>query len=301
MENLIPHIENLLIKNDYVIIPNFGGFVVQSESAQITDGKITPPVSVVGFNPLMRDQDGLLALEIVKAENISYREAVKMIEKETENFKLDLQKKEKITFGKLGFLSQSKENQIYFEPVTDSFFLPVNFGLKPINTTKFQTKKPEKITITLPTRRVFQYTAIILILLGVFLVSPQLNDSSISDYAALVPAMTLQSVPDLSMQEEAETTEITEIMVEEEQTLQQEITNKEYHIVVACLSDMASAELYCESLKKSSYESAHVLPSVKTNRVIIESFQDHEAAVVYMRNLRLSNEEFKDAWLHQQN
>ncbi len=304
MDKFIRHIEHLLIKNDFVIVPNLGGFIIQTQSARITEKKITPPCSTVGFNPLMQDHDGLLALSISNAESISYREALKIIDTETKRIKICLQQEKQFKFGKLGVLYLNNENQISFEPTAQLSLLPVNFGLKPVYTNKYQRKQKKSITITLPSNKVYRYAAVILLLLGIFLFSPSLNDSALSDYASLVPSVTLtQSIQeaDNNLKENALLTNQTE---EEKGTkpeaLQQDIQLKEYHIVVACFPDRQSAEQYCNQLKKKNNENAKVLPSIKTNRVIIESFHDRNTAVSYMRNLRNNNYAFKDAWLHQE-
>lgn len=305
MEIFIRHIENLLIKNDFVIIPDFGGFVVQQQSARITAGKILPPLSVIGFNPLMRNQDGLLAMEIVRTEHIAYREAVAHIKAETEKIKQQLQQKGQLEFGRLGTLKTDEYNNFIFEPASEYNFLPVNFGLKPLHTLQFNKpeKKAKTVTFTLPRSQVFRYAAVILILLGLFVMVPPLSDSSVADYASLLPytPATEQRTSSLQ-QEETQPTPKAATIVENNESANQpkETFKKEYHIVVGCLADLAAAEHFCNQLKRKNYNNAVVLPSIKTNRIVIESFIDREAAVVYMRNLRLTNKEFKNAWLLQQ-
>lgn len=68
MAKINQHIEKLLAYHDYVVVPGLGGFVVQHQSAKITAGHISAPTATVGFNSLMQHADGLLAIEVARAE-----------------------------------------------------------------------------------------------------------------------------------------------------------------------------------------------------------------------------------------
>ena len=53
MKELSQHIETLLLENDCVIIPGFGGFVAHYASAQWVEEECIylPPTRNIGFNP----------------------------------------------------------------------------------------------------------------------------------------------------------------------------------------------------------------------------------------------------------
>lgn len=289
MEKIIPYIENLLLQNDYVIIPELGGFVIQTQSAQILSGKIVPPFSIIGFNARMNNNDGLLATEMLRSEHITYREANKQIESEVEKLKKRLYAREKITIGELGCLYLNEEQQISFIPSKKYDFLPANFGLKVLHVAEREKNEPKKITLTLPSKSILRYAAVILILLGIFFISPEISDSSISDYAGVNNPLALF---------ESATNAINKPDMIEEAVVQTIDSPKEYHIVVSCLSNMKSAERYCELLKAKHYDNARILPSIKTNRIVIESFSDKEIATLYLKKLRKNSKEFQDAWLY---
>lgn len=84
MEKLSYYVEKLLVRYDYVIVPDLGGFVVQNQSARILQDRIVPPLLTLGFNPLLKDSDGLLAIAIAQEEGISYQSALEWIRKEVE-------------------------------------------------------------------------------------------------------------------------------------------------------------------------------------------------------------------------
>ncbi len=291
MEKLIPYIENLLIRNDYVIIPGLGGFTLQTQSAKIVSNGIIPPLHTIGFNSRMNFNDGLLATEILRSENISYHEACIQIDSVVENIKLCLNTGNKIQIGKLGYLFLNEERNIIFVSSDKYDFIPSNFGLKTIQVSKHNQNKGREITINLPSKNIFRYAAAIIILLGIFLISPQITDSGKNfDYAGINRSFAF-------VEEPIENIVSNEIIIEEN-IIPEIIKAKEYHIVVSCVSDINSAQKYCESLKIKNYTNAQVLSSVKVNRIVIDSFSDKQEAISYLREIRKNNPDFKDAWLH---
>ena len=287
MEKLIPHIENLLIENDYVIVPGLGGFILQRHSAKITSTGIIPPFSTVGFNVRMNNNDGLLATEILRSENISYREACKQIETEIEQAKNELREGKKISIGKFGHLYLNEEQRTAFVASKEYGFIPANFGLKTLHIAKRDENTNRKVTITLPSKNVFRYAATILILFGLFFISPKIGDGEISNQAGINNPLALFKTVVLK----EEQPEIIVSQIEQEDV-------KKYHVVIACLSNTKSAQLYCELLRAKYYDNAHILPAEKTNRIVLESFSDKEIAVLYMKKIRKISEEFKDAWVY---
>jgi len=296
MEKIISQIENLLIQNDYVIVPELGGFTIRQQSAQIIGTQIIPPFSTVSFNARMNSNDGLLASEVMRSENVNFREANKLIEATVEKIKSELYKGNSVFFGKLGILYLNQEQQIAFRASKQTDFIPANFGLKTVYLPKQQAENEQrKITITLPRNRdIFRYAAVILILIGIFLFSPKTGDSTVSHYAGWSNLTAIFN----STINEADEEIPTETLIVEEQIVDLQELPKSYHIVVACLASRRNAERFRDALLAKEFENAHILPARTTNRIVIESFSDRETAISYMRNLRSTNREFRDAWLH---
>ena len=299
MEKIISHIENLLIQNDYVIIPDLGGFTIRQQSAEICTERIIPPFAVVSFNARMSHSDGLLATELMRSENIGYREANKLIEVEVERINAKLHEKNEIVFGKLGYLYLNEDKKTVFRASKETAFLPANLGLKPLYIAKRKSESDyRKVTITFPKNQdIFRYAAVALVLIGIFLFSPKTGDSTLSYSAGWSNLLTTQNAPINFISEKGEIEE--EIIIEEETIEIQELP-KIYHVIVACLASRQSAERFRKQLYAKQFENAHILPARTTNRIVIESFSDRETAVSYMQNLRRTNREFKDAWLHRE-
>lgn len=300
MEKIIHHIENLLIRNDFVIIPGLGGFVLQEQPAQITSQGILPPHHTVGFNVRMDNNDGLLATELLRAEKISYRSAMALVNKEIAKAKQTLYAGGCVKIGRLGTLKLDAEKQIVYIPAATLPVFPCDFGLYTLHPVRsaMQKKATKTITISLPTtRHMLRYAASILIIISVLLFPSPIGDSELPDFAGINnPLALFESGTTVSQQnvEEVVLPETTEAAPK----IQSEQPTKNYHIVVSCLSNRTSADRFCELLQAKHYDNARVLPSIRTNRIVIESFSSRDIAVLYLNELREKHAEFKDAWLY---
>lgn len=87
------HIEILLLSNDCVIVPGFGGFMAHHVDARYdgTDNMFLPPLRTVGFNPQLTMNDSLLVLSYVETYDMSYPEALRRIEDEVAEIRQTLE------------------------------------------------------------------------------------------------------------------------------------------------------------------------------------------------------------------
>ena len=141
--NLSNYIAELLVKNNCVIVPNFGGFIANYQSAVIDEvrNKIYPPSKHVLFNPSLLSNDGLLADYVSRQIQKSYGETLAKIEVEVEVWKQKLAKSERISIGEVGFLFQN-EKTISFEQNREFNLLLGAYGLSSV---KFISAKPNAI------------------------------------------------------------------------------------------------------------------------------------------------------------
>ena len=293
------HIEKLLAYHDYVVVPGLGGFVVQHQSAKITAGHISAPTATVGFNSLMQHADGLLAIEVARAEGITYRKAVEIIESEVKEFKNQLLKSTPHQLGNLGFFSLNENGSLHFVPCTKVDFLPLNIGLNELFVSELERKaekEAKKISFVLPTAKTFRYAAAAVLLTAMLMISPQMNDVRRAETADLLSLSVLQpTVKTVVNDTLVLCPERSETMLSDG-SVQNNDSNL-FHVVVASLPTQLSAEKLCESLKKEKFECAHVLKPVKSYRVSIRSFAEKAEAIAFMENLRASDERFKTAWV----
>ena len=74
--------KELLINEDCVIIPEFGGFITQYKPALLEPNKniILPPGKSVSFNAKLCKNDGLLAQNVALITGLNYNDALKAIQ-----------------------------------------------------------------------------------------------------------------------------------------------------------------------------------------------------------------------------
>ena len=130
MNELLQHIKILLIENECVIIPDFGGFITYYSPAQHCDEKhlFLPPYRTVGFNPLLQMNDGLLIQSYMQEYEVSYPVAQKMVETAVNELCDVLNKEGHIHINGLGELSLNVENTLDFRPEKHAITAPALYG-----------------------------------------------------------------------------------------------------------------------------------------------------------------------------
>ena len=303
MEQIARHIETLLRRHDYVVVPDLGGFVVQNQQAVIHDDAIEPPLSRVGFNPLLNVSDGMLTIEISRAEKISFREASHLIEKSVAGLKSALKAQRTVGCGNLGTLSVDAEEKIIFKPSLNADMLPSNYGLGTLHYSPFAESiaaEDRKLTITLPSpRKIARYAAIGLIAASVFLAAPTLNDAR-QNFAGLYPENLLETSEkpvSTNIKTLTPLAAVSNTIAETKEIEATPVEEARFHVVVASLPTQEMADKYCTELKADDFSKVHILPPSRLYRVAIESFTSKASAVTYMENLRKSSTEFAEAWV----
>ena len=84
MIELAQHIEVLLLENDCVIVPGFGGFIAHYAPAMrvAEENLFLPPTRTIGFNPQLTLNDGVLVQSYMAVYDTNFSDATKMVEKE---------------------------------------------------------------------------------------------------------------------------------------------------------------------------------------------------------------------------
>ena len=125
------HIERLLLFNDCVIIPDFGGFVLQVHSAVYESERHTfcPPYKETVFNPTLKHNDGLLSESYMQLYHMDFNEAQSAMKSDIDMLKKELEQDEIVTIGKVGVF-RKQEALLLFEPNNEMLELNVSsYGL----------------------------------------------------------------------------------------------------------------------------------------------------------------------------
>lgn len=139
------HISNLLKHHNCVIVPEFGGFIANYESAWINRQRalIFPPYKQILFNGNLTQNDGLLANELVLKTAVSYSDALAKISVQVKDWRKKLEEGHRIELEEIGFLFL-QNNQVVFEQNREVNLLLQAYGLKQVSFVDFAIKEVEK-------------------------------------------------------------------------------------------------------------------------------------------------------------
>ncbi|WP_317897218.1 SPOR domain-containing protein [Aurantibacillus circumpalustris] len=150
-QSIIRGIKEQLFFNDYLVLPNFGGFVLKSRAAHISvsGGLLLPPSKTVSFNAQLKQNDGILSSWLQNALKCTAIEATAHLNDFSEFCSGILTAKRRLSIEGIGFFYLDFENNICFEPQQDSNFLSSSFGLGAVSIKELENKvvEPKKETV----------------------------------------------------------------------------------------------------------------------------------------------------------
>lgn len=131
MIELERHIARLLLDNDCVIVPGFGGFIAHYIPSRYDTerGMFCPPLRTIGFNPQLTINDSLLAQSFVEACDISFPEATLRIENAVHELQDTLLAHGRYEMCGLGTITLTESGVYQFEPGQAGVLTPSLYGL----------------------------------------------------------------------------------------------------------------------------------------------------------------------------
>ena len=146
MLRIVGHIESLLLRNDCVIIPRFGGFVLREVPASFeeTDALFCPPHKEISFNTNLRHTDGLLAESYMQVYDVDYGNASEMLERDVEALEKCLREEKCLDCGKIGSFRLGDEGQLIFTPGESALWNASFYGLETYHFPKLAPLPAEK-------------------------------------------------------------------------------------------------------------------------------------------------------------
>lgn len=289
MQKIENHIENLLRKHDFVIIPAFGGFVASEKSAQMENGYLLPPTRTIGFNPDLNYNDGLLAQEVAKEEGISLKEANVYIKESVEKLNNTLVNFKHLSFANIGTF-QLNNHKVSFEPYKTNDLLIDSFGLQSFyfpeivtNTISLSEKvRAEKEERQAKATKGFNYAiACVAAVLLLLLVPMNFNQKQVVYRATFVPIQALE-----------------EVVITPE--VEEEIICTPYHAVIGSFNTQAKALKFLSNLPKDLSDSK-IVYSDNRFRIITDSYETEEIGEIEIQKFAKKYPQFKDVWLLEYN
>ena len=132
MIELTKHIEILLLENDCVIVPGLGGFIAHYQPAHYEEDEcvFVPPTRMVGFNPQLTMNDGLLAQAYMQTHHTDFSDATKMISVKVNELKEKLYNEGLVKISGVGTLHYTMYNQYEFRPMENGILAPELYALE---------------------------------------------------------------------------------------------------------------------------------------------------------------------------
>lgn len=333
MIELERHIEILLLSNDCVIVPDFGGFMAHHVDARYDEQEnlFLPPQRTIGFNPQLTLNDSLLAQSYIEAYDISYPEALRRIEDEVRELRQHIECNGSYELYDLGIIRLNEYGKYEFEPCEAGILTPELYGLssfimKPIGSSSVQTipaaiDKSEKEsspfdilvdsdeedegqerTIKLSTLRNIAVACITII--AFFFISSPINNSDLnSNEARINTDMLLRIMPrceniekaqlKLDIENKDSVEAVKNTMAESSDT----ISHSPYYTIVLCSRvTVKNANTYVEQLHRQGLMEARVTTQGNYTKVVLGRFlSEREASLEAIRIQK--NIGISDCWV----
>lgn len=311
MNRLVTHIEFLLHEHNCVIIPDLGGFVVNTTNSQ-RDGiaLFYPPSCELVFNRELTYNDGLLAESYMKAYDLTFEASMLRIEHEVNEIKKQLREQRSVELSKLGSFTLLDDNRFIYKP--GAFVRPAFFGLnmarlkpmiqlqKPVSLTEantnFRTDKDTNRKRNLRSVGAAAAAVAAVILIIFFL---PMSDVAIDRQSAKISYETEwlrpknNKVNDLFSEKnvtEGTVFPATEVV---------EITDNSprYYIIMGVFRGDKSATRLAESLKADGFSGTNFLERPERIDVYSASFDNESDAVDFLRKVHKQYPKYSDAWI----
>jgi cell division septation protein DedD len=291
------YISELLFLHDCVILPDFGGFVGNPQSAKLnkTTGILSPPSKQILFNSNLKTNDGLLITHISNQEGITQEIAKQNVITFANENNNKLAVSKALRIDKIGLFTLGKEENIIFLQDSANNYSLDAFGMKAANnkTISRVNEVEEKVVSTIQNirnqnrnpRAFLRAAAVIIPLVALSYLSISQQDrinNAYTQMATLNPFTTTKIVEEI----------IETPMIEEVATpiITQQHT---FYIIAGAFSKQRNADKMAAKLKKRNYN-AEIVEGGNLMRVSYNSFTNKEDAILALKEIKQEN---PSAWL----
>jgi len=312
MNKTIEHyISELLFLHDCVILPNFGGFVGNPQSAKLnnTTEILSPPSKQILFNANLKTNDGLLITHISNQEGITQEIAKNEVENYTTKIANKLIESKVLRIDKIGLFTIGREGNIIFLQDSVNNYSLDSFGMKATHNKAVVRKTiiEEKVAANIQTIRTqsnnpkvfLRAAAVIIPLIALSYISITQQDKINNVYTqmaslnpfenSIITEPITEVIPELKIKIEA--TPIVKII--EEEILQIIIPKKTYYIIAGAFSEKKNANKMIAKLKKWHYNT-ELVTGKNLLRVSYNSFTNKSDALIALQEITQEN---SAAWL----
>jgi nucleoid DNA-binding protein/Sec-independent protein translocase protein TatA len=152
--NISLYIKELILKNECVILPEFGGFETHYQPSSIdkVTGKLTPPSKQVVFREEFKKDNGTIVRVIQSKENLNEEDARAAVNNYVAELKAKLNSENRFEIEGIGVLIKRIDGALFFKPAETENFLIESFGLSELKlpTPVISEKKAEPLPVSEP-------------------------------------------------------------------------------------------------------------------------------------------------------
>ncbi|MDB9910378.1 SPOR domain-containing protein [Flavobacteriales bacterium] len=305
------YISELLFLHDCVILPNFGGFVGNPQSAKLnkTTEILSPPSKQILFNANLKTNDGLLITHISNQEEVTQEIAKNEVENYATKITDKLTKSKVLRIDKIGLFTLGKEGNIIFLQDSVNNYSLDSFGMKATHNKAVvrETIIEEKVTATIQTIRTqrnnpkafLRAAAVIIPLIALSYISITQQDKINNVYTQMASLNPFENniiaeqitavIPVVKI--EVKVTPIVEII--EEEIVPIIIPQTTYYIIAGAFYKKKNANKMLAKLKKWNYNT-ELVPGENLLRVSYNSFTNKTDALIALHEIKQEN---SAAWL----
>ena len=295
------YISELLYLEDCIIVPDFGGFIVNDKSATINEksGEITPPSKTILFNSQLVNNDGLLVNHIAKEENISQKECLTYVLTISKKLKSKLFETKILRIKKVGLFTIGSENNILFTQEKGYNYNLNSFGMCSVNSNTIDKKERIKNEIQntvnviekniISSNQMFLRAAAVaipLILISFISINQEKNIATIYEKMSLIDFSFAKTDENKSLEKNDKTSINTTILP----TIN---TKLKYHIIIGSFQDVTNAKKLHAKLLSKEFD-AQILSNSSNLRVSISNFKRKEDAILALTNVKKN---YGTAWI----
>lgn len=296
------YIKELLLLNDCVIIPEFGGFVANYKPAVIDADKFFPPCKEIAFNNKLVSNDGLLINFIAEEEGLSYFSAKQKLDDFVEETILSLEQNRKVYFEGVGYLHYDSRENLQFEPQLKQNLLVESYGLQNFSYEKlyqrqmprpaFKVEYKEPVPVIFQKRKVQKLIIAVPLLLAMALIPMKNNKEYLSKSDLGMWEALTQSTPAADLVPVKENaTEYTTIS-----TVENVIQNK-YFIIGGSFKSDENAIKYIQQVKEQGLDGQDLGIFKGLHRIAIKGFSNLEDAQKELNSM-LEKNPLSGVWIH---
>lgn len=288
------YIKELLLLNDCVIIPEFGGFVANYKPATNENNRFFPPTKEIAFNNKLISNDGLLINHISQTEGISYFSARQKLDNFVEETLLNLERNRNVYFEGVGYLHYDSRENLQFEPQLKQNLLIDSYGLPDFSYEKLyqrQIPKPafkveyrEPVPVIFQKRKLKKLTVAIPLLMAMALIPMKNNKEYLSKSDMGLWENLIESTPTIPVP-----TEEQNVAQFDSETIAPANEEFKYFIIGGSFKSEENANKYIEQLSAKGYTGKNLGIFKGLHRVAMKGFSTMEEAQKELNSILYQN------------